>query len=398
MKNPSETEGWRNAYYRTAEGGKVKRTAPQMAGELFVQTPTVASDVVPKSYVDSSTGSGSVALFHPFAPGRWYGGNLTSDYSTVLAWLRPEARVSPFFLATSATFDRFGLDVTTAGGAGCIARCGIYEYDGDTLLPASLLYELGTIDLSSTGRKYIILSSPITLSGSLGLVVQVENGTTNPTIIYDQASYWGAPSTIYGFPTPDTLVSTNIWDRKVYSLRSIAGLTVGSLPAASFWTYDHVAAYGSGLMLRTAQATTGLFSSSGVIIMRSPNIGTGVSGAMRISSTEKYCGFAAGLPSAAFTTYPDVQAYLPHAMTIKALALHMESALGAGEQVVLELMQDGSPVSGLSVTLTVGQQSAVATGSVTLAQHSFVNFRATTAAASLFILSLGLGYEASLEG
>lgn len=385
---------YRNPFY-SGSHGLVSASEPRMIGPLYVLAPVVGTDVIRKQDVDDSTAAGATALFHPFAPGRWYGGNLASGYASS-AWARPEARVSPFFLPRSTTFDRFGLDVLTHGGGGCLARCGIYQLNTDTLLPETLLTTFGTIDLSSTGRKYFPLATPVTYSGNLGLVVQVEAGASNPDINCDDAAHFGAPSNIYGYANADDLVSAALADRKVYALARTADLSAGTLPTPASWTYSHLAAVGSGLFLRVQQATTGLHSGSGVICMRSPNIGAGVSGAMRVSSTEKYFGFAAGLPSIAWTAnYEEVQHCLPHDMVIKAMALHMESALGAGEQIILELMENDSAVSDFYVSLSVGQQSGVVAGNVTLSRHSFVNFLATTAN-TLFIRSVALGYEAPI--
>lgn len=62
------------------------------------------------------------------------------------------------------TMDRIGVDVTTAGGAGAIVRCGIYDDAGGT--PGGRIAEASsTADATTTGIKDLTISAVIPING-----------------------------------------------------------------------------------------------------------------------------------------------------------------------------------------------------------------------------------------
>lgn len=65
---------------------------------------------------------------------------------------------TPIFVARRTTFDRFGIDVNTASGAGSVVRMGLYAVTPGSLLPAELLNDFGTVLVDSTGDKLITVS------------------------------------------------------------------------------------------------------------------------------------------------------------------------------------------------------------------------------------------------
>lgn len=72
-------------------------------------------------------------------------------------------------------FDRIGIYVSTAGGAGAEARLGIYNVGLD-YYPTTLILDAGTVDCTSTGSKEI--SIDLTLNrGWYALVFNCNDGT-----------------------------------------------------------------------------------------------------------------------------------------------------------------------------------------------------------------------------
>lgn len=78
-------------------------------------------------------------------------GSLTLNVNTV--------RYKPFFVPVRRAFDRIGVNVATAGGAGAVARMGLYNSSGGK--PSTLIVDAGTISTTSTGAKEITISQTL---------------------------------------------------------------------------------------------------------------------------------------------------------------------------------------------------------------------------------------------
>ena len=96
------------------------------------------------------------ALFDPrqvLIPGTYYGMNGTAadppGADTLLAQYFP--------LYRSATFDRIGCDVQTAGAAGAKARLGIYRDSDLDGYPDELILDAGEVDCTTDGDKTITI-------------------------------------------------------------------------------------------------------------------------------------------------------------------------------------------------------------------------------------------------
>jgi hypothetical protein len=61
------------------------------------------------------------------------------------------------------TFTAIGINVTSAGAGGTIARLGIYDADetADGFLPGALIVDAGTVSIASTGVKSIAISETL---------------------------------------------------------------------------------------------------------------------------------------------------------------------------------------------------------------------------------------------
>ena len=63
----------------------------------------------------------------------------------------------PLDTPASASFDRIGVEVTTAGAAGALLRLGVYTANSGGL-PTTLLSDFGTVDSATTGNKELTVS------------------------------------------------------------------------------------------------------------------------------------------------------------------------------------------------------------------------------------------------
>jgi hypothetical protein len=86
----------------------------------------------------------------------------------------------PFFLQESITMDRIGAECTSAVASSTF-RLGLYNADADGL-PASLVFDAGTIDTSSTGLKTITISQTVSTPGLYFLAYAQQGGATNATM------------------------------------------------------------------------------------------------------------------------------------------------------------------------------------------------------------------------
>jgi len=73
-------------------------------------------------------------------------------------------------------FDRIGINVTTAGAAGALARLGIYKVDQSTYYPSSLVLDAGAVDCTGTGVKFITINQILEIGWSL-LALVVNDAT-----------------------------------------------------------------------------------------------------------------------------------------------------------------------------------------------------------------------------
>ncbi len=79
-----------------------------------------------------------------------------------------------FALEEVATFDRIGVNITTAGGGGANMRLGIYN-DANGV-PGSLIIDGGELDVTTTGNKEAVISASLT-KGRYWLALLTNDGT-----------------------------------------------------------------------------------------------------------------------------------------------------------------------------------------------------------------------------
>jgi hypothetical protein len=104
-------------------------------------------------------------------PGLFYSPNARTDQSAGGA--ANFKRATPFYNAVTTSYDRIGIQVTTAVAAGLV-RLGIYKIENG--VPTSLVVDGGDVDASTTGQKEVTIA--VTLEpGWYGLTVNRNNIT-----------------------------------------------------------------------------------------------------------------------------------------------------------------------------------------------------------------------------
>lgn len=117
----------------------------------------------------ASTAGGGVGGDFPLAGGQ--GGDAYSLPWGMPGWYIPQSSSTcgsngllfGFLICVSGTrsYDRIGVKVSTAQ-AGKKVRLGIYEHDADNRWPGALILDAGTVDVSTTGDKEIVIDQELT--------------------------------------------------------------------------------------------------------------------------------------------------------------------------------------------------------------------------------------------
>lgn len=90
-------------------------------------------------------------------------------------------RAVPVYIAKNGRINRLGFVITTAGGAGALARIGIYASDpNNSYYPTSLLVDGGSFDGTGTGVKNTVVDVPVQAGQVIWLVYSA--GVAAPTI------------------------------------------------------------------------------------------------------------------------------------------------------------------------------------------------------------------------
>lgn len=116
--------------------------------------------------------------------GRYYTPNLLSTTSSATLSIS-RLYLAPMYFPRTRSVDRIGINVATAGGAGSVARLGLYNADPDTNLPTTVLLDASTVTIASTGAKEATINQ--SLSGFVWLAVTgsaaaVLSGHTNDMV------------------------------------------------------------------------------------------------------------------------------------------------------------------------------------------------------------------------
>jgi hypothetical protein len=124
----------------------------------------------------------------------------------------------PFWSGSGGSLDTIGFNVTTGGGAGSKARCGLYSSDPTTMKPSTLLFDGGEFDTTITGFKTTAISPVIQLAPRTLYYLAFTCGTAAPTVT-TFTSGW------HQFGRSATLAAQFGWVKST-------GFTYGALPAS----------------------------------------------------------------------------------------------------------------------------------------------------------------------
>jgi hypothetical protein len=114
-----------------------------------------------------------------FLTARYYGPRFMTPTTLTLIEARGFAGAMP--VHDPHSFDRIGVEVTTAGSTGAVIRLGLYAERGDGH-PGDLVVDAGTVDATTTGLKEITINSQA--SGPWTWIVVVSQGAaaTQPVV------------------------------------------------------------------------------------------------------------------------------------------------------------------------------------------------------------------------
>jgi hypothetical protein len=113
-----------------------------------------------------------------FAPGYPSGrrnmGHCTQNTGTTISVVANRHYAHPFIVGKQTTWDTIGVEVTTAGAGGSLARLGIYEAQSDGT-PGALVLDAGTVLVDATGDREISITQE--LSAGFYFLTFVSDGT-----------------------------------------------------------------------------------------------------------------------------------------------------------------------------------------------------------------------------
>ncbi len=101
-------------------------------------------------------------------PGWWADGQFNRTHSADALYY------TPIFVARKTTFDRVGIDVTSAAGASDVCRLGLYTAHPDTLMPLDLVTDYGTVLVDSVAEVEITINE--TLERGYYWTAHISNG------------------------------------------------------------------------------------------------------------------------------------------------------------------------------------------------------------------------------
>lgn len=192
---------------------------------------------------EAAAGGGGDTIFD-YAPGNFINTSQDFYYTGIPASFTGTKSLLAGFLYlklgmfAAATYTRIGINMTSGGGAGTVARLGIYEVNSSGS-PGLEVLDAGTVDTSTTGLKEITISETLT-AGRYFLACWVE-ATTSVTA---HSVYGGDP--LAGLEAVNSIILPVV--RRAYS-----GVDTGGLPAIgasdSFVAETSVSAF-PGIFLR----------------------------------------------------------------------------------------------------------------------------------------------------
>jgi hypothetical protein len=139
----------------------------------------------------------------------------------------------PIVISDNQSWDRIGLEVTTAGSAGSVIRLGLYS--SSNCMPANRIADFETVPGDSLGIKTIVISE--TLTPGLYFIALNHNSTTN---IFIRSIPNGSSPTVLGLPDTfgTTLVANSITSNLTYTTMPSTFTTSGMAAVGASYAPD----------------------------------------------------------------------------------------------------------------------------------------------------------------
>ena len=143
---------------------------------LYLQGDLFINDVAFAAAAQTALSGVFEALAPGHAAGQYYGPN--GSVTATRSYGANELRLTPYRVRSSQTFDRFAIEVTTAGGAGTVFRLGIWNHNSATGRPGTLLLDAGTVAGDSAAGVEKTISQLLSPGWYwLGSAAQVHSGS-----------------------------------------------------------------------------------------------------------------------------------------------------------------------------------------------------------------------------
>ena len=124
----------------------------------------------------------------------WYSSSLiSSQANTALTLARDTIVFVPFTVSKSITLDRIALNVTGAGDASSVGRCGIYN--SSNILPTTLIVDSGSFLVNDTGIKSTVIDITL-VAGQLYWLCFNHNSSSSVNIRAFASSATGFPNVL----------------------------------------------------------------------------------------------------------------------------------------------------------------------------------------------------------
>lgn len=176
----------------------------------------------------------------PLASASWYDNRVSAGTNSFTTWNVSQTFYLPCFLSRPMLVNAITLYVSTAGTSGSLARLGIYAMSPNTATPTSVLYDFGTVSVSTTGFRTITNTSNVIPSGWVFLAAAFNSVSAGQMLTVAGATPNGLPlATLGSTVAPTYWMGPNDASTNPAFVASPTGLTGynGATPVIFYQTY-----------------------------------------------------------------------------------------------------------------------------------------------------------------
>lgn len=159
-----------------------------------------------------------------FRSGYFHWGIFSSTAVVPTALVQDRLYLSPFIVPVRRAFDRIGVWVQTASGAGGVLRLGIYAPGAGA--PGALVVDGGTVSCTTTGSKEVVISETLN-PGIYWTAVVAQVSASPPAIPLYPADHMSP------FMGRDTTANNNTASKSGWIVSSVSGALPSSVSPTS---------------------------------------------------------------------------------------------------------------------------------------------------------------------